>query len=131
MVNRSFTLKETIDSINLVMFNKEFKKYAYMSIDGMKQHAADLLEQYDVINSMIEQKIFSVIDKQKNYLLRSAQINNYMAFKNLIKKKINGKSIVNLYYKRMSFGLVEFYYDILTRIIIVGRNNHLMIWVIY
>lgn len=45
------------------------------------------------------------------------QINSYRIFINLMAKKIKGKFIARKIYKRMSLGLIEYYYDIIKRLV--------------
>ena len=115
--DRNSQLKNIIDVITMIMFNDNYKNFAFVDLKKIREYTSQISENFEIIQQMVEQSIYSLINKEKKHVLASTQINNHMAFKILVKKTINNKPLVENVYKRMSFGLIEYYYDILSRII--------------
>ncbi|AGF85194.1 hypothetical protein QJ854_gp588 [Moumouvirus goulette] len=121
--DRMMTLKEITAIINQVMFNNYFKQYAFINNSRLLQHVENIVDNYETILRLTEQKIQDIVTKNNYHILTLSQINNYQAFKSSINKTINNRSIVSKFYKRMSFGLIEYYYDILDSIITCLDNK--------
>ncbi|AEQ33328.1 P-loop containing nucleoside triphosphate hydrolase domain-containing protein [Megavirus chiliensis] len=117
MQDRIMTLRNMTDSISLVMFNDFYKQYAFIDNSKLLTHLENIIDNYENIWRMTEQKIYDIVSKNNYHVLALSQINNYQAFKSSINKTINNKAIVSKFYKRMSFGLIEYYYDILDSIV--------------
>nr|WBF70655.1 kinesin-like protein [Megavirus caiporensis] len=117
MQDRIITLRNMTNSISLVMFNDFYKQYAFIDNSKLLTHLENIIDNYENIWRMTEQKIYDIVNKNNYHMLSLSQINNYQAFKSSINKTINNKAIVSKIYKRMSFGLVEYYYDILDSIV--------------
>ena len=116
-------IKNMINIITEVMFNQNFKNFAFMDQVKLMEQLSRVLDNFETIKRMLEQKIRSIISKNNHHLLTMGQINNYEAFKSAALKLINNKYIVKKFYKRMSFGLIEYYLDILDRIIKCLESN--------
>nr|AEX62634.1 kinesin-like protein [Moumouvirus Monve] len=115
--DKMITLRETTSIMNQVMFNNYFKQYAFINNSKLLQHVENIVDDYETILRLTEQKIQDIITKNNYHILTLSQINNYQAFKSSINKTINNRSIVSKFYRRMSFGLIEYYYDILDSIV--------------
>lgn len=123
ILNRNDKLRNMIQVISQVMFNKHYKNSAFIDNTQLFNHQAQTIDNYETISRMIIQKVNDVITKNNKHILTLSQINNYLAFKSTISKLINNKLIVNKIYKRMSFGLIEFYLDVLHSIVICLENK--------
>lgn len=110
-------IRSMIDIISLVMFNPYFKKYAFIDSNEMPEYVANVIDNYETIWRMIETKLRNIIVRNNRHLLILGQINNYIAFKATINKRINNKAIVSKFYRKISFGIIEFYYNVLDSIL--------------
>ncbi len=110
-------LHNIIETISLVMFNEHYKSFAFIDNTKVLDHVSKVVDNYETIWRMIGQKIRDIANKNNNHALIVSQINNYIAFKSTVNKLIKNKSITNNFYKRLSFGIIEYYYDILNSII--------------
>ncbi len=117
ILNKIEKLRNISTTINQVMFNDYFKRYAFVNNAQLMESLETIINNYETIWTMIEQKIVDIINKNNYHVLTLSQINNYQAFKSAINKLIDNKAIVNKFYKRMSFGLIEYYYDIMDTIL--------------
>lgn len=108
---RNQLLNQIINLISQVMFLPNFKEFAIVDNDKMLKYAEEVINNYEAIQSMIHQKIYSIISKNNQNMLTVSQINNYIAYKGVV-STFNGKI-----YQRISFGLIEFYLDILYNIL--------------
>lgn len=114
--SRISKLRNIVQTISRVMFNDQFKKYAFVNNTRLLEHLGNAIGNYETIINMIQSKIYSIVTKNNRHILTLAQINNYQAFKSTINKTINGQNVVTNFYRTMSFGIAEFYYDILKSI---------------
>ncbi|XWV26050.1 kinesin-like protein [Tupanvirus soda lake] len=114
---RNQKLKNIVDTISQVMFNEHYKSAAFVDNIRLITHVTDTVDNYETIWRMIEQKIHDIITKNNHHVLTLAQINNYQAFKSTVNKLIKNTAVVNKFYRRMSFGLIEYYYDVLNTIL--------------
>ncbi|QGR54059.1 hypothetical protein [Moumouvirus maliensis] len=121
--DKMIILREITNIINQVMFDDYFKQYAFINGSKLLQHVENIVDKYEIIFRLTEQKIQDIVTKNNYHILTLSQINNYQAFKSSINKTINNRSIVSKFYKRMSFGLVEYYYDILDSIVTCLDNK--------
>lgn len=121
--NKSIKLHNVIQIISLVMFNEHYKSFAFINNTKLLDHVSRVVNNYETIWTMIGQKIRDIANKNNYHTLTIGQINNYIAFKSTINKLIKNKSIINNFYKRLSFGIIEYYYDILNSIIYCLENK--------
>lgn len=110
-------IKLMLDIISLVMFNQYYKKYAFINSSDLPIYVAEVVDNFETIWRMIETKLRNIITRNNRHLLTLGQINNYLAFKATIGKTINNNAIVKKFYRKISFGIVEYYYNILDSIL--------------
>ena len=112
-----------IQTISLVMFNSEYKKYPFVSNNKLRNSASETIKNIELIRALTIEKLYDIVNKNNSLILSLAQINNYQTFKIVIDKLIKSKPFVPKFYKRISFGLAEYYYDILdsVRICIMSK----------
>ncbi|XWV24804.1 kinesin-like protein [Tupanvirus deep ocean] len=114
---RNQKLKNIVDTVSQVMFNEHYKTAAFVDNTRLINHVTETVDNYETIWRMIEQKIHDIITKNNHHVLTLAQINNYQAFKSTVNKLIKNTAVVNKFYRRMSFGLIEYYYDVMNTIL--------------
>jgi hypothetical protein len=117
ILEKNIKLHDVINTITLVMFNEHYKSFAFVDNNKILDYVSQVVDNYETIWRMINQKVRDITSKNNLYALTISQINNYIAFKSSVNKLINNKSVINNFYKRMSFGIIEYYYDILNSII--------------
>lgn len=116
-------IRKIMSVINLVMFNDHFKDYAYVNNSNLLGHISDAVNNTQSIKQLINSKNYSIVTNQHRFILVNSQINNYIAFLQLLGKSINGTPITEKSYKTMSFGLLEYYYDILDTVVTCLENK--------
>lgn len=105
-------LKNIVNTVQLVMFSPYFKQNTFVEDNKLTPHVSTAVNNYETILRMINRKITDINSKNNKNVLATSQINNYLAFKSVIGKLISNKAVVPKFYKKMSFGLIEYYYDI-------------------
>lgn len=116
-------IKFVIDAIYQVMFNEHYKKMAFIENNKLLEHLEKTIKNYETTIEMIKQKIYDIETRSNENQLRLAQFNNHASYKILVNKLIQNKNIVDKVYKQMSFGVVEYYYDVLDAIIYCLENK--------
>lgn len=116
-------LDNMIQVISQVMFNPYYKRFAFVDNTKLLNHVNGAIENFETIWRLIEQKIYGIVTKNNAHILALSQIVNYEAFKSTIDKLIGTKAVVEKIYKRMSFGLIEYYYDVLDSILTCLSNK--------
>jgi succinate dehydrogenase flavin-adding protein (antitoxin of CptAB toxin-antitoxin module) len=116
-------LSSTINTISKVMFSEYFRKSAFLKKDKLVQKLGECIQNFETIIQMNNNVVYDVITRNNQYLLSISQINNYVSFKGTINRTIQGQNIVTNFYKTMSFGIAEFYKDILSAIITCLENK--------
>ncbi|BCS83298.1 kinesin-like protein [Cotonvirus japonicus] len=124
MQNKISKLRSMSFIMSQVMFDDYFKQYAFIDNPKLMQLMENIINNYESIWEMISQKIIDISEKNNYHLLTLSQINNYLAFKSAINKLIDNKAIINKIYKRMSFGLIEYYYDIMDTILVCLESKN-------
>ncbi|AAV50566.1 kinesin-like protein [Acanthamoeba castellanii mimivirus] len=122
--NKLDKLRNIRNVISQVMFDNYFKQYAFISNGNLMTLLENTIENYETIWQLIEQKIYSIVNKNNYHILTMSQINNYQAFKSAINKLINNQAIIKKFYKRMSFGLIEYYYDIMDSLVVCLESKN-------
>lgn len=117
--NRINELKTLIMSLSQVMFDIYFKQTAFMPPETIMTRMTELIENYKRTNNMIENKIADIAQANNKYELLNNQYTNYINFALNLGKTFSNETIQNSrqFYKRMSFGLIEFYLDIMNSIL--------------
>ncbi|AYV85082.1 MAG: kinesin-like protein [Satyrvirus sp.] len=123
--DKNNSLRRFIDTISQVMFLPDFKKFAIVVNNKILELAMETVSNYETIWRIIRQKLNGIINKSNKHLLNVAQVNSFIAFVGAIGKSINGKDVVDKFYAKLSFGLVEFYKEIIDNILdcIEGDNK--------
>jgi hypothetical protein len=114
---RNQKLKNIIDTITQVMFDENYKRFAFVDNTELLEYLSQVNNNYITIWQMIEQKIFGITAANNYHTLTLSQINGYQTFIVSLTKLFNGEPVTNKFYKRMSFGLIEYYFDILSTIL--------------
>lgn len=114
---RAISLNLVLQVINLVMFNEYYTKFAFVNNTTLMQYLEQCISNYERARIMVRTKLLDMTTKNNKHVMAVSQINNYIAFSSAIDKLINGEAIVKKFYKRMSFGLVEYYLDVLRTVI--------------
>lgn len=110
-------LKTIVDTISEVMFSDSYKNYPFVDNTKLLTYVSDVIDNFEAIIKMIENKVYSLVSKNNHHILTLSQINNYNAFKAAINKIINNSPTITKYYKKISFGVIEYYYDVIYTIV--------------
>lgn len=115
--DRIIKISNANDVINQVMYNSYYTKSAYVNSNKVIEYVKNTIDNYETVSNMINDKINSIDEKNNKHILTLNQINNYIAYRSALSKLINNKYIIEKIYKWMSFGIVEYYYDILDSVL--------------
>ena len=114
---RARSLHLVLQTIDLVMFNEYYTKFAFVNNTTLLEYMNQTVNNYERAVSMVKTKLLDMTSKNNTHVMAVSQINNYIAFSSAIDKLINNEAIVKKFYKRMSFGLAEYYLDVLQDVI--------------
>lgn len=117
IIVRNQKLRNMINIMSQVMFNEYFRRSAFVSNTKLLEHLGITIGNFETTITMIQSKIYGIVSRNNTHVLTLSQINNYQAFKSTINKTINGENIIVNFYRTMSFGIAEFYKDILSAIL--------------
>ena len=127
MIEQVEKLQSIILVTNQVMYNEHYKKSAFVDNVKLTEYVGLSVNTFQMIIEMMTAKIRNMMKLNNDRILANAQINNYIAFLNTIKSRLylpnsTGTGnvehvVVSLIYRQMSFGIAEYYYDVLYSII--------------
>lgn len=121
--NKINKTKYMIEIISQVMFNEHYKKFAFVENSKLMEHLGVTINNFETIWKMIDTKLSDIVQKNNYHILTMGQINNYVAFTSAINKMINNENIIPKNYDQMSFGLIEYYKDIMDSILDCLKNK--------
>lgn len=110
-------LRDIVSTVSDVMFNQHFKKFAFVNLNRLMEHTQQMVAIYTTLRGTIRSKSIDFVYKRSELTQTTTQRANYVAFQSILDKSFNGEPIDGKVYKRMSFGLIEYYYDIMTSIL--------------
>lgn len=116
--------RNTMSILNEVMFDEYFSKAPFVPNNKLTQRLLEIVDNYQIIENKIKQKRIDIIDLNNFYSRVLAQQNNYLALKAALQKKIGPTDVPPKIYKYMSFGLIEYYYDIMNTILNCLDENY-------
>ena len=116
---RIIQLKNILAIQNQVMFDVFFKQTSFISPTDIMARLTDTIDNFTSVNNIIEQKLGDIIRANNQFELVVSQLTNYSNFTLNLGKTFEGETMneTKQVYKRMSFGLIEFYLDIMTEIL--------------
>jgi hypothetical protein len=119
IVNRSASLKSMINIIDKEMFVDFFKNTAFVTPTDLQNRFSEVIDYYNMTRETIASKISGILRINLEFDIRTNQINSYNLFTSNLGKSVKGDTLYKerKYYKQMSFGLVEYYYDIIDNIL--------------
>lgn len=110
-------------AINLageVIFNDSFKKIGFVDPKEIASEAQSCMSHYNSITRQVQRQITNMMTTATEYEIRNSQIINYSDFSNTLGKRIGATDddLDNmLVYKYFSFGLSNFYLDVINAIL--------------
>lgn len=117
---------ELLVIINKVMFGSEFKETAFMNSSDLRSKMSSLIRTTRSIDQMINTRLTGILKEKSYYEIVVSQQNAYSIFTGAMGIQVGTDDEVferQSMYKQMSFGLVEFYYDIIKSILNCIENK--------
>ena len=103
--------------VSRVIFQRRFKYARLISNDQLLTHMNMFIGNMQRLQMMIQSKSEELIGRNNREVLIARQIDNYQVFKLTLDRSIKGKPVIEKFYLRMSFGLIDYYQEIMASII--------------
>lgn len=113
ITSRLHTMDSMMSVLNKVMFNIYFRDTSLLGSAELWKNLNKVGQTYKQIGDIIESKMYSIIERQREYILELSRQKNYTMFNNAIGKQIGDEKVDTKIYKQMSFALIKLYRDIL------------------
>ena len=113
ITSRLHTMDSMMSILNKVMFNIYFRDTSLLGSAELWKNLNKVGQTYKQIGDIIESKMYSIIERQREYILELSRQKNYTMFTNAIGKQIGDETVDTKIYKQMSFALIKLYRDIL------------------
>jgi hypothetical protein len=113
---RTLLVKRNLELMSSVMFSPLMTQQ-YLSNTELNQILVTAIGDNTTILTMIKSKLDDLAYLNNHQILYNDQINNYLAGKMVMGRTLQGHHPVAVFYKQMSFGIVEYYYDIMDSIL--------------
>ena len=116
ILTRMRVMNHMMGILDKVMWNVHFRTGAYLGSTKLWKKTTETIENYQQLVSMVESKIYDMIDHLNAFNLELDRYRAYGTFKMSIGKTF-GDPIVTKFYKQMSFGLIDYYLTIINKIL--------------
>jgi hypothetical protein len=113
---RTSLVRRNLELMTSLVFNPQMNQQ-YLSNSELNTILITALTNNSTIADMMKVKLAEITNLNNHQILYNDQINNYLASKMIMGRTLEGKSPIAKYYKQMSFGIVEYYYDIMDSIL--------------
>lgn len=102
---------------SMIIFNPYYRRFALIDPETLSTEMDAAISNQTSVLQMISDNLGHIWDEFIMNQIRQTQFECYSSYRLALRSLIGGKSAVDLVYQQMSFGLIEFYYDILDTIV--------------
>jgi hypothetical protein len=102
---------------SMIIFNPYYRQFAMIEPDKVSEEINASITNHKRVLQMVSDNLGYIWDEFIMNQIRQTQFECYSAYRLALGSLIGGKSAIELVYNQMSFGLIEFYYDILDTIV--------------
>lgn len=117
---------EFVDVIKAVMFGENFLRFALIDKKVLASCMENLIDNTNYIGKLLSNSLENTINLGNINTLQATQINNFQALQTIMGHTIRGKPVARKFYARISFGIVDYYQEVMKSLLDVIEKKDII-----